>query len=808
MKIRTLFVVLMTLIFAQEISAAEKTTIVPDRLQLLPPGSIQLSGVVQERILQQEDLAFDEKTLAAMADVFRRRRSGFADGEFWGKTVRALCHHSQYSGDPRLRALLDTTLADLLTTQTPDGCISDYSPEKQPFNTDVWDRKYALLGLINGYETTGDPKVLAAATRMADQLLTQIGPATKIRVVDTAYITGLSPHSKQIPGGFQGIESSSILEPMLRLYRLTGKPAYLAFAKNIVEVEGGSKRGNIFEAAYAGGDAKDFGGDGDPDHAVAHAYSIISCFEGLAEYYRATGNEHWKQAALNFYTNVLSKEIVVIGACCGLGGVNNGPAPTEQFNYSAFFQTCPVRDGLEGCTHARWMAFCRHLLQLTGDSKFADQFERTMYNALLGSIRPDGQLVDYHTHLNGTRPAKINYHKVFNGRDITCCYYNVMDTLALIPTVAVMSDGNGPVVNLYLPGKARVKISGENEVALEQVTDYPRTGTIEILLHPNKPAHFPIRLRIPEWSEKSVVTVNGQPVEATPGTYLCLDRDWSAGDKISLTLDMRCHLVRPPAGGPKSGNNFQSLVRGPIVLARDKRLGGDIYEGVDIQADAQGCVLLTTQAVTIPALMQFSVPTVAGGNFPVVDFASSGNTWDAQSERVTWIPKPGKPAASWIWFPDTGNPAEKAPVGKRWFRRVLEIPAGSEIKQATATLCADNQFTFFINGEKVGNGDSWQKPVKMDLSSHLKPGSVVLAVEAVNTAYRGPNAAGLLGRFQIDLANDSSIILFTDGTWNASDQEMTGWQNSGFDDAGWKPAKKLGGNGMKPWGVIGGLEND
>jgi len=804
MKTTTLFALAAALFSAGKVFAAENATAVADRLQSLPPGAIQLVGFVQERILQPENLAFDEQTLAAMADVYRKRRSGFADGEFWGKTVRALCHHYQYSGDPRLRTLLDATLADLLTTQTPDGCISDYAPAKQPFNTDIWDRKYALLGLINGYETTGDPQVLAAATRMADQLLTQVGPGTKIRVVDTAYITG-PPYSNQIPGGFQGIESSSILEPMLRLYRLTGQPSYLAFAKNIVEVEGGSKRGNIFEAAFAGKDAKDFGGDGNPDHAVAHAYSIISCFEGLAEYYRATGNEHWKQAALNFYTNVLNKETVVIGACCGLGGVNRGLAPTEQFNYSSFFQTCPVRDGLEGCTHARWMAFCRHLLQLTGDSQFADQFERTMYNAFLGSIRPDGKVVDYHTHLNGTRPAKVNYHKVFNGRDITCCYYNVMDTLALIPTVAVMSDGNGPVVNLYLPGKARVRISGDNEVALEQVTDYPRTGEIEILAHPDKPAHFPIRLRIPAWSEKTLVTINDQPIQAVPGTYLCLERDWKTGDKILLTLDMRCHLVHPLGGTPGTGKDFQSLVRGPIVLARDKRLGGDIYEDVEIQTDDQGCVPLTAEAVTIPALMQFRAPTVHGGNFAVVDFASSGNTWDAQSERVTWIPRPGKPMANWIWFPEAGNPAEEAPVGKRWFRRILEIPAGGEIKHATATLCADNQFTLFINGEKVGSGDSWQKPVKLDLQPYLKSGIAVLSVEAVNTKYQGSNAAGLLGSFRIDFANGSSFDMFTDETWKTSDRKIAGWQSPGFDDSSWKAARILGKNGIKPWGQIEGI---
>ena len=128
---------------------------------------------------------------------------------------------------------------------------------------------------------------------MADHLVGQVGPSPKVRIIDTAYIT-VPP---QQPGGWQGMESSSILEPMVRLHRLTGKPQYLEFARYIVEVEGGSKRGSIFEAALAGTDVRDFGGDGVPAHRIAHAYTIISCFEGLLEYHRDTGNDRWQRAA-------------------------------------------------------------------------------------------------------------------------------------------------------------------------------------------------------------------------------------------------------------------------------------------------------------------------------------------------------------------------------------------------------------------------------------------------------------------------------------------------------------------------------
>jgi hypothetical protein len=135
-----------------------------------------------------------------------------------------------------------------------------------------------------------------------------------------------------------------------------------------------------------------------------------------------------------------------------------------------------------------------------------------------------------------------------------------------------------------------------------------------------------------------VGTINHEP--STINCGFRVDRTWSAGDKISLSLDMRCRLMKSPEGTPMSADGFRALVRGPIVLARDKRLGWDIHVGVEILADADGYVAPTPQAPTIPARMQFTVPTVDGRNFPVIDFETSGNAWDARSERVTWIPRP------------------------------------------------------------------------------------------------------------------------------------------------------------------------
>lgn len=762
--------------------------------ELLPADATRLGGPVHDLGGRAAAYWFDEGILREMVDVFRRRPNGFADGEFWGKTTRALARQAAATGEPRLRALLEQTLADLISTQDANGCISGYKPDKQPFNTDVWDRKYVLLGLLHGYTVTRDPKVLEAAEKAAHHLLSQIGPPPRVRVCDTHYITGPPRQT----GGFQGMESTSVLEPIAWLYQLTGKREYIDFCRYLIEVEGGSKRGSIFQAALENKDVREFGGDGTPRGTVAHAYNIISCFEGLSEYHRATGEDRWKSAVLNVHDNILAKENTIIGASCGLGP-NQGLASTEQFSHTAFHQTMPVQEGLEGCTHARWMGLNRRLLLLTGDPRHADEFEHTLYNALLGAIRPDGKLIDYHTWMNGTRPAKMNYRKTFKGRVITCCVFNVLDSLALAPSVAVMRDARGPVVNLYLPGISSLDLGETGKVRFITETDYPASGLVRIKVEADGKAEFPIRFRVPAWSENTRITIGGESSNAKPGTYHRIERKWKTGDVVELEFDMATRLLALPDGTPEAGRGFRALVRGPIVLARDLRLGGDIHEGVAIAANGKGLV----DARPLPPLpetwMRFSIPMTNGGRFEVMDFASSGNTWDARSERMTWIPLPGSTPPNWIWFAGDAWQGGNAPLGKRWFRKVLAAPEGRSIRKIEAVVAADNRFELFTNGVKTGGGDSWQKPARFLLSPGSNETRVVLAIEAENTPYAGPNAAGLIASVTMTLDDGSTLKAATGSSWKATNQAADGWMNPDFDDSSWPAARALGPNGMPPW---------
>lgn len=596
----------------------------PDVLQPLPPGTVKLTGDFDRRLRRGIENHLKVLDCRKLADCFRERRNPFATGEFWGKTVRSMVASCEYAADPGLRRLVIAAAADLLSAQTPDGCLSTYAYEEQPKSSDLWDRKYCLLGLEAAYRLGRDPAVLAAMVRLADYTIGQIGPPPKVRIVDTGW-------------AFAGIESSSILEPMVRLYRLTGHSRHLDFARYIVEEEGACGRADLFAAALAGVPPKDIGDNGDPSQSIAKAYESMSCFEGLVEYHRVTGESRWREAAVRYYEMVRDQEISLLGSGGADRPFNFGPGAGEQWNALATEQTNPDLDRMmETCVTVTWMKFCFQLLRLTGQSRIADQIERSMYNALAGAQRPDGAYYDYFQKFNGIRGSKVGFGADIAGFPLSCCTANGPAGLALIPQVAVMSSASGPVVNLYLPGSFEVPLAGGNAVRLEINTDYPRGEEIAIRVAPRCPVRFAIALRVPEWSERNSLAINGKAVEVASGAYAIVEREWRAGDRLELVLDLRCRLVPAPRGSNRAGDNFQALVRGPVLLARDRRLGGDLDAPVAIQADARGRVELKPADAGFAAGMCFQVPT-DHGDFRVVDYASAGSTWSAASEFRSWL---------------------------------------------------------------------------------------------------------------------------------------------------------------------------
>ena len=593
---------------------------VKDVLEPLPGGKVKMEGYFDDDILStQENWAKGVMPYDEVIEFFRSGRTKFALGEMPGKSIRTNSLLWRYTRDPRLKALTRGVVYSLLATQKENGSISCTLVGDQPGQKDgdIWERKYVLLGLSQYYiDVEKDPVVLEAMEKEARSVMDQVGPAPKKDITTLGWSS-------------TNIESSSILEPFMRLYFITGKQEYLYFAKYIIE-SGGCKGSNIFDQVY----------EGVPMHEVGapypKAYEMTSIWEGLVEYYRATGDPRWLRCIENFFNEVKDNEITIIGN--GGSDIYWPKLYGEGWSNSAVEQSNPdIKRMMETCVGVTWMKFCSQYLRLTGDPAAVDCIERYAYNGLLGAMRPDGKGFSYVNLLNGAKVTNSGWGMVIDGLPVTCCNLSGPTGLAYIPYVAVMQGADGPVVNLYNRGVYRAETAEGRYVSLGIDTDFPREGDVKIAVFPSGEGKFTIKLHIPSWSVSTTVSVNGKPVkEALPGSYLSIERDWVAGDEIKIAFDMRARLIAAREGRNPKGGDFQAVQWGPLVLARDENIDPGYDTPVRIVADAEGIVEVTRVAPERPGTrVQFGVPTT-DGPIKMVDY-SSVDCWNG-THIQTWLP--------------------------------------------------------------------------------------------------------------------------------------------------------------------------
>lgn len=597
-----------------------------DKFEPLPPKAVQLQGYLNRYIhLSMENWNKGVIPYAEFVEFFRNGRPKFALGEMWGKSVRSACMFYRYTHDPELKKIIDETVKDLLSTQRENGSISCVEIDKQPEESELWERKYVMLGLEEYYEWVNpDPAVLEALKKQADNIISIVGHAPKTEITDVGWSATNIGHEPC------HIESSTLLEPFMRLYKWTGEQRYLDFASYIFEM-GGTKHYNVFEMAL---------NNVEPYKMAGHypkAYEMTSLFEGLVEYYRVTEDPAVKQIILNYYNNIRTKEITIIGN----GGCDQPYHPRvagEAWGNTAVEQTNPdITRMMETCTGVTWMKFCSQVLRLTGEPSAADEIEKYIYNGLIGAMKPSGDGFSYVNLLNG---CKVNGHGwgwEFDDLHVTCCNLNGPMGLAYIPFVAVMNSDEGPVVNLYNEGTVIGKSPGNKNFTMNLITDFPQSGRVEINIKPDKKERFNVKLRIPAWSENTLVKVNGEKVNTViPGAYLDITREWDKQDKIEILFDMKCRLIDTPEGSNPAGHNLQAVKWGPVVLARDQNLDADYNNPVKIITDPNGNVDIRKVQPSLPGTcLEFIVPTTEG-DIRMTDYATVNN-WNG-SHVCTWLP--------------------------------------------------------------------------------------------------------------------------------------------------------------------------
>jgi len=604
-----------------------------DVLEPLPPGAVKLSGGLAEPIAKS--IAHWHKGKVPyheFAGFFRKGRLQFALGEMWGKFVRSGAMQYRHTPDPELKAILDSAIKDILAAERANGSISCVPVERQPAGGDgvtkpdcgdLWERKYVMLGLEDYYEWVAhDPAVLASLERQALCIMDQIGPAPKMDVRDAGWSAN-------------HVESSTLLEPFMRLHRLTGDGRYLDFARYLVKC-GGAKGSDLVQMAH----------DKVPPHlmggAYPKAYETTSYFEGLVEYFRATGDARVGKAVRNYFDLVLDRELTIVGN----GGGDQPYHPKvmgEAWDNTAAEQTNPdMKRMMETCTGVTWMKYASQILRLTGEARAVEAIERYIYNGLLGAMKPEGDGFSYVNLLNGQKVTNKGWGWKFPSGPVTCCNLNGPMGLAYIPFVAVMQGKSGPAINLYNAGTAIAHTASGTDVRLAMDGDLLGESGWRMSVGPSQEEAFTISLRIPAWSARTQVRVNGESAgQAAPGRYFKLTRTWRKGDHVSVDFDFKARRLMAPHGSNRAGDGFQAVVWGPIVLARDENADPTYADPVAIKADANGFVAARRITPLFPGhRLEFIVPTETG-DITMCDYASVDG-WRGKHIQ-TWLPMAARP---------------------------------------------------------------------------------------------------------------------------------------------------------------------
>ena len=597
---------------------------------------LHLDGVTAEVKGREADLfsACAERHVAAtetsyLTAPFRfRSENRMWQTEFWGKWMHAAAPLFRMTGSPRLRQSVDASVRDILASQDADGYIGNYTvTNRADFGWDIWGQKYTLMGLLLHHEATGSAASLAGARRLADYLTGRFGPG-KADLTRT--------------GSYVGLPSLSVLEPIVRLYRLTQEEKYLRFAKWIASrMEGNGPHAlKLVSDALAGVEVADRTpwADAVEDRRVQglnpghKAYELMSCYQGMLELYQITGERDLLLAAVRTAESIVRTELNVVGGC----------ASVEHWYRGAVNQVREFRRVQETCVLITWMRLCAKLLEVTGESRWADELEKTFYNAYLAAFKPDGSFFASYTPLCGTR-SRGQYHCRMH---TNCCNANGPRGFLSWGESLVRGTEDGISLNLFASGNYRFAATAKRgPVDLEIITLYPQMDFVEIVNRTRETGRFTLRVRLPGWSARTTVTVDDVEIAAASDEkgYLSLDRRWEPGSVVRVTFDMSGRALRL--------GDFVAFKRGPVVLSRDSRFAdGDLSEPVRWPSAESGIADVHLVQSTRSAMrMSCSVELPMGTHDenpenalprPVgfCDYASAGNTWDGTSFGRVWLP--------------------------------------------------------------------------------------------------------------------------------------------------------------------------
>jgi DUF1680 family protein len=549
-----------------------------------PDHFLSVGGFLGERF-QANRMARLKNPLLSEEFISRHERKDhmawFWLGEQIGKWFDAAAYTALITRDDSLSARVEELLARLEKTQEEDGAISITlrryrSPAR---GMELYEYYYVLHGLLVCAELLNSDKALAIARRLGEYIIHTWGPDA-----------GQIPLAGRFPGnGHGGGEGTLILEPIVLLGIRTGDPCFIEWGEKILAKwdewldaypESRFTCGYTMMKEFAAGLR-----DVDELRPGIHAHTFHMTLLGIAALYNATGKPEYRDVVMGAVNRLKDEWIFLTG----------GMSSSEGYVPRRFYH---ARNEVEVCPQHTWILLLEHAYRWTGEAVYLAEIERDLFNHFLAAQLADGSNWSYMTPLNGRaqEPESPN-----------CCNAAGHRIAGRMPVYLYGLRDGAPAVLMFSESEAELHPEGLPALKLRQSTNFPSDGQVQIEVTPERPARFPLHIRIPPYAQGASVQVNGETVQpAQAGAFLVIEREWTAGDRVSL------HLPFPITC--QANNRMTAVVRGPLVYAYFQNLQDDpvVYVGgrrgmypedVTLLLDPAGGVLPLEEQPVKPGLL-------------------------------------------------------------------------------------------------------------------------------------------------------------------------------------------------------------
>jgi DUF1680 family protein len=474
----------------------------------------------------------------------------FSDSDIY-KWMEAVGFVLQSADRPDLRATTESMIRDVIAVQEPSGYLNTYYQgdrkalrmqyDVQTTGHELYCIGHMLQGAIAIYRATGDRALLDAGIRFVDgYLLPNFGPGA---------------NQKGIVSGHPEIEMA-----LLELYRTTGDSKYIDLAGYILH---GDQRIPLRQQQIS------YMYCGIPftsrtrleGHAVRAMYACC----GATDYYLETGDQAYWKTLNTLWDDLNRHQLYVTG---GVGAREAGETfgdPYELPNARAYGESCAAI----GVMMWNW-----RMLAASGEARFADVMEQSLYNGINSGMSLDGRTYCYRNPLAFDPTGDSSDRHAPEGKirnpwyDTTCCPPNLERTFASLPGYFYSTSDDGVYVHLYDNSTMSWRLKDGSGVKIQQTTKYPWEGAVKIEVSPTEAREFVLYVRIPVWSTKSTVKVNGTAVSDVRAGYLPIKRRWAAGDTVELSFDMTTRLLKANAAVNEDRGRV-AFQRGPVVFCME-----------------------------------------------------------------------------------------------------------------------------------------------------------------------------------------------------------------------------------------------